>query len=229
MKLFCSTLLATTVLLAAGSPAGAQSPVTIQFQDGRVSITAKRAPLRTILAEWSRVGGSKIVNGERVGGEPVTLELTNVPEREALRVLLRNLGGYMAAARPAGSAGASMLDRIMVIPTPAPMVAAQPTAPAGRMFTATPMAPAIFSANDAFEDQFEDAGQRRPPANVSQTQALRDAAAAAAAARANEGSAEAPPAPSSTPGVPGGTVRGSSRPGEITPAPQPRRPGPEEP
>ena len=59
------------------------------MQNGRVSLVAKDATVRQILAEWARVGQTKIVNVERVPGGPVTLELTNVPEAQALDVLLR--------------------------------------------------------------------------------------------------------------------------------------------
>src|SRR5262245_44580686 len=104
-----------TLLLASAMPAAAQSPVSIKFDNGNVTVIARDVPVRTILAEWARVGGSKIVNGERVAGPAVTLELTNVPERQALAVLLRNVtnvSGHIAAARPAGQSGASSLDRI---------------------------------------------------------------------------------------------------------------------
>ena len=59
----------------------------------------KNATLRQILAEWARVGQTKIVNAERVPGGPMTLELTNVPEVEALEILLRSAGGYVLAPR----------------------------------------------------------------------------------------------------------------------------------
>ena len=39
-------------------------------------------------AEWAKVGETKVVNAEMPGG-PVTLELVDVPEKEALDILLR--------------------------------------------------------------------------------------------------------------------------------------------
>ena len=74
------------------------------MQDGRVSIVAKDATVRQILAEWARVGQTNIVNVDRVPGGPLTLELTNVPEAQALEVLLRSLSGYITAPRTAGAA-----------------------------------------------------------------------------------------------------------------------------
>ncbi|MCA1583285.1 MAG: hypothetical protein LC791_00450, partial [Acidobacteria bacterium] len=77
--------------------------------------------------EWGKVGGTRVVNGDRVTGAPVTLKLENMPERQALEIILRSVAGYMAAPRSASAApGASMYDRIMVLPTstPPPPVAA---------------------------------------------------------------------------------------------------------
>jgi len=246
--------LVATMLLAAALPAAAQSPVSIQFNDGRVTLIAKNAPLRTILAEWARVGGSTIRNAERVTGNPVTLELNNVPEREALRVLLRSLGGYMAAQRRVDMPGASSLDRIFLIPTPAPAntaatnVVTTPSVTTSRTGAAqTPFAqapPPLFFPGDPDNDQDEIVlpnGQRRViNANTAaqQQQAVREAAAAAAAARAGQpvvvDDDERPqtqqPAPATTPGMPGGVIRGSARPGEITPPPpQPRNRANDEP
>lgn len=97
--------------------AGVEQPVQLQFQGGLVTLRAQNAPLRTILAEWARLGGATIVNGDRVAGPPVTLELVGVPERQALDVVLRSVAGYMLAPRRAGAGGASAFDRIMILPT----------------------------------------------------------------------------------------------------------------
>ena len=96
-----------------------------------MTLSAQNAPVRAILQEWARLGGATIVNGDRVAGPPVTLELTGVPERQALDVVLRSVAGYIVAPRRAGSPGASAFDRIMILPTsvapraPAPAAAAR--------------------------------------------------------------------------------------------------------
>ena len=99
------------------SLASAQQPVRLQITSGRVTLHAQNVPVRTILDEWARLGGAKVINGERITGPPVTLDLENVPERQALDILLRGVSGYMLAARTVGAAGASMYDRIMILPT----------------------------------------------------------------------------------------------------------------
>ena len=90
-----------------------------------------------ILAEWARVGGTRIVNGEAVAGGPLTLELRGVPELQALDVLLRSTAGFIAAARTPGAAALppnlSRFDRIVVLPA-----AARPADRSIRAETASP-------------------------------------------------------------------------------------------
>lgn len=117
-----------TAALAMGWPAApAFADVQLSINAGRVTISAKNATVAQILAEWARVGQTKIVNAERIPGGPLTLELANVPEREALQVLLRSVSGYVAAPRAEPIANASQFDRIMVMPTSSPT---RPAAPA---------------------------------------------------------------------------------------------------
>src|SRR4030095_3626167 len=90
---------AVVCCLAAGAPAFAD--VQVSMQNGRVSVVAKDATLRQILTEWARVGQTKVVNVERIPGAPMTIELRDIPEAQALEILLRSLSGYVAAPRPA--------------------------------------------------------------------------------------------------------------------------------
>ncbi len=107
----------TLILAAWATPAGAQSDVSLEFDDGRVTVVAKEAPLNRVLAEWQRLGGTRFVNAERLPGTPVTLTLTDVPERQALGVLLRAYSGYMASPRAKAEPGSSMLRVVVVMPT----------------------------------------------------------------------------------------------------------------
>jgi hypothetical protein len=97
--------------------AAAQTPLQLQISNGRVTLHAQNVPVRAILAEWSKVGGAKIINGDAVAGAPLTLDLEGVPERQALDIILRGVSGYVLAARQPGTPGVSMYDRIMVLPT----------------------------------------------------------------------------------------------------------------
>ena len=105
------------VLAMCAVSAHAQQGVKIEFHRGQVTLHAQNAPVRAILAEWARLGGTTIVNGDRITGPPVTLELRAVPERQALDIVLRSVAGYMLAPRPIGMSGASSFDRILILPT----------------------------------------------------------------------------------------------------------------
>src|ERR1035437_10826974 len=87
------------VVFVAGQAAAstAAADVQITMRDGRVSVIAKDATLRQILAEWAKVGQTKILNADRVPSPPLTLQLNNVPEIQALDTLLRTVRGYLAA------------------------------------------------------------------------------------------------------------------------------------
>jgi hypothetical protein len=106
--------LAGSTLVAA--PATAQT-LKLTMGNGRVTLVAHEAPLRQVLDEWARVGNTRIVNGDKLFGPPLTLELIDVPEGRALDLVLRQAAGYMAAPRPQGAAGVSLYDRIMILPT----------------------------------------------------------------------------------------------------------------
>ncbi|HSP91945.1 MAG TPA: hypothetical protein VLN08_13605, partial [Vicinamibacterales bacterium] len=90
--------LGLTLVLAAPGLAGA-GEVRLAIKDGRVALVARDATLRDILVEWERVGGTRIVNRDRVPGTRLTLEFSDVSEEQALTTLLRPIAGYMAARR----------------------------------------------------------------------------------------------------------------------------------
>lgn len=119
-------LVATALALALLPVRANAQQMTLQIQDGRVTLDAQNVPVRQILAEWARVGGAKIVNGEKVVGSPLTLQLQGVPERQALDIVLRGVSGYMLAARQTAG-GVSAFDRIMILPTSTPPRAPAPT------------------------------------------------------------------------------------------------------
>jgi hypothetical protein len=135
-----SALCAAFVAAFLAHPVSA-AELRLEIADGFVTLVATDAPLRAILAEWTKVGATRIVNAERVAGPPVTLQLQRVPEQQALAILLRSVAGYLAAPRRAGTAGASQYESVMILatstppagPAAAPAAAARgPINPAGR-------------------------------------------------------------------------------------------------
>jgi hypothetical protein len=99
-------------------PVLGQTSLTLDIKDGRVNLDAASVPARAILDEWARKGGTKVVGADKITGAPLTLKLEDVPERQALDIILRNVAGYMAAPRRAAAEpGASAYDRIVILPT----------------------------------------------------------------------------------------------------------------
>ncbi len=122
------TRLTVVALLATAGPAGAD--VRLSMHDGLVTLVATDATVRQILAEWARVGQTKIVNAEKIAGAPVSIELSDVPEKQALDILLRSVNGYLAAPRPTITPNASRFDRILVLPAAAQPRSLSASAPA---------------------------------------------------------------------------------------------------
>jgi len=226
MKFLHVLALVGVTLAAASSTAYADVHLTIG--NGRVSIVAKDATLRQILTEWARVGQTRIVNVERIPGGPMTLELKDVPEDQALDLLLRSVSGYLAAPRPLMIANASRFDRIVVMPTLAAPRAPREVVAAARTIVNAPPQPAPD----------DDADDGRPAPNVPtpnprgpvfnsfpqprvvNPQQQPVAVPGAYPPQQTEPGSEPAAAPG-TPSMPPGTV---STPGMIAPAPV-RRPG----
>ena len=135
------TLSAAALLLWTAQAAQAQQ-IDLRIENGLVTLDAENAPVSMILSEWARVGATRVVNGELVGGDPVTLQLDDVPEAEALDIVLRGAGGYVIAIRPVGGDGASVFDRIMVLASSDAPAASrtiiETTAPGGAGVTPVP-------------------------------------------------------------------------------------------
>jgi hypothetical protein len=110
-------LTALLVIWTAAVVTSAQAPrIQLSIHDGRVWLDATNATPRQILVEWARVGRTRVDNEQRIPGGPLTLQLDGVPEQQALDVLLRSAGGFMAASRAVAVADASRFDRIIIVP-----------------------------------------------------------------------------------------------------------------
>ncbi|MGE0813003.1 MAG: hypothetical protein AB7O28_25920 [Vicinamibacterales bacterium] len=144
-------LAALAVLVAL--PASAQQLV-LDIKDGLVTMQATNVPVRQVLAEWGRVGGTRIVGAERLAGPPLTLQFEGVPEAKALDIVLRSAAGYVAAPRSASSAsaGRSAYDRILVLASSTP-----PAGGAGPVPAAAGRGPNRFPAPPTFDTADNDA------------------------------------------------------------------------
>ena len=129
MKCSCRTLAAACIVVGLASPSFA-GQVKLVIRDGLVTLEAKDATLREIFAEWARVGQSLVVNAERVPSGPMTVQLTDVPERQALDTLLRSAAGFLAVPRAVAQASTSIYDRILLMPRTRPAVGSTSVSPA---------------------------------------------------------------------------------------------------
>lgn len=209
---------ALTAVMAVAATASAS--VQLAIRDNRVWLTAERATIAEILAEWSRVGATQMVNMERVSSPPLTLDLRGVPELDALDVIMRSAGGFVAVSRAAGagSAGLSRFSRLVLVPaaaggsTRAPVLTAAPPAPPvtvrAPLLTESGAQRLIGADGQPVPDDQDDAPP--PPQQP-----------APPVVRPDGGSM--PPGFSEPPGA--ARPAGAPRPGMIPPAVPPRRPG----
>jgi hypothetical protein len=127
MKSIAFTL---AVVFGLALPAHAQQ-MKLEIKDGRVTLEANGVPARQILAEWARVGGTKVIGADKIAGGPLTLRLADMPERQALDIILRSVAGFMAAERQASAEpGASTYDRIFILASSTPVAQSASARPA---------------------------------------------------------------------------------------------------
>lgn len=205
-------------LLACASAASAQS-VNLQFDAGRVTLVANNAPIRTILTEWARLGGTRMVNAERLVGGPITLELRDVTERQALETLLRSAVGYVITDREGSGAGASTIGGVVILATSA----------APRVQPPVTFGPTIVQQRQPV--LFEDTGNAdaprpvpvpfAPPPTPGDTPTVTRGVVTLPTGTPDPPTSQPPqqkPTPTFT------TLPGTSRPGEITPPPPQQQP-----
>jgi hypothetical protein len=206
------------------SASAVSADVRLTIENGQVNLSATDATVRQILAEWARVGQTTIVNADRIAGGPITLELTNIPEDQALDVILRSVSGYLAALRGTVLANASRYDRILVMPTST-----------GTRPSAAPPPPPMFQqpqfippqGGDDPDEEDEDAPPNRPMPNprVPIFNSFPPAPNLPVRGVSNPNQAEPEVnGPRGFPG-PGNTPIGVAVPGMVVPAPQPGQPG----
>jgi hypothetical protein len=135
--------IAASAFLFSGTPLDAVSRVEIAIQNGRLFLTASNATIPEIFEAWARIGQTIIVNGDKVTGPPLTIQLLGVPEEQALEVLLRNASGYLAVNRQMASTDRSHFERIVILPTSSgTRTAVMPALPAS-----TPPPPSAMDLN----------------------------------------------------------------------------------
>ena len=195
----------------------AHADVRVTMKDGLVTLTATGATVREILAEWAKVGQTRIVNAERIAGTPLTIQLTEVPEAQALDIVLRSVSGYLAAPRTEISPGLSRYDRILVLPTSTPPRNAPPSTPPPSF--QPPVFPPPVGDPD-LDDERQNVPAMVPPGRGGVFSPFPQQGV-------SPNDPPPPPVPTPTPGfgAPGAKPVGVAVPGMLVPAPAPQAPG----
>jgi len=98
--------------------APAPKKIEITFEgNGVMSLVATNAPLREILNEWTRKGGTPFPGAERLTGTPLTLEFPHKRETEVVASLLRGASGYIVRDRLTASSSPSSIEVVYVLAT----------------------------------------------------------------------------------------------------------------
>ena len=157
-RAWAGVLLGTAV--AIGPVVCAADELELTIREGRVRLIASGAPLGDVLAEWERAGGTRFVDAGGLDTVPVSLHLVDVPETEALRLLLRPAAGYLAVPRTPRVSGASMYDRVKVL-----AVRSRSALPRS---VAAPRAAATAAGDSGAGLRADDLGNGTPPPELSE-------------------------------------------------------------
>ena len=114
------------IVLCCSATGARAASLTLTINNGLVSLDAQDVTVRQILTEWERVGKTRIINGERIAGAPITLKLEQVPEKQALDIVLRSIPGYMALPRATTIADGSLYERVLIMATTAQVAPLRP-------------------------------------------------------------------------------------------------------
>ena len=107
-------------LLAAGN-AAAQGQLSLNIDHGLVTLDAENVTVDEVLARWIQATGLSVVSKSGQGSKiPVSLHVQGVPEREALRMVLRDLSGYIMGERVEQGTGLVKVDRLVILTQSAP-------------------------------------------------------------------------------------------------------------
>jgi hypothetical protein len=223
-------ILAAALVTLAVLPAAGQS-VKVSFHGGKVDLAAENATVRAILIEWARVGGTRVVNAERLAGPPITIQFKDAYEQQVLESLLRGVAGYIVGQRVATTAAPAVsgFDRIVILPT---SNAPRPSAitPAASRPVPQPMrrlpVPIEENLDDLSDESDGNAAQTPRPETAAD---LRRRLGQLLEAD-DDDPVEEPAAPAPSPNNPFGIVPGAARPGVIAPVPssRPAQPRPDQ-
>jgi len=224
-------------LLAAGDAAAQK--LSLRIDKGLVTLDAQNVTVDEVLARWIDTTGLNVVSKSGQGSDiPVSLHLEGVTEREALRMVLRDLSGYIMGERVDPLTGVVTIDRLMILPQSAASV---PQGTGGVADTRPRRSLVPARAATALTLPVADVPVDETPVELAPAPAV--VLTPDGSSRFTVGTADGPQtyrpslaeldeqikmlrpevsaAPAATPGNPFGTSKGAATPGQMTPAPVP--------
>ena len=138
-------------LIFAGGRAAYGQDLRLQFHAGLVDLSAHAVSVAEILARWSEVGGTTVVNGDQVQSGPVTIDLVDTPEGVALGIILRSVPGYLLAEGANRTEARSVIDRIVMMATrttPPTTMAVVPSSPPAAAISPSRVMPSMLPEPD---------------------------------------------------------------------------------
>jgi hypothetical protein len=98
-----------------GPPRTEAQTLTLEITNGGVTLLARDVSIRDILRQWAHISGTHIVNLDAAPADRVSLQLSDVPERQAMSVLLRDVGGYILGTGWT-AVGTPRIERVFIVP-----------------------------------------------------------------------------------------------------------------
>ena len=219
-------------LLVAGDAAAQK--LSLRIENGLVTLDAENVTVDEVLARWIDTTGLNVISKSGQGSDvPVSLHLEGVPERDALRAVLRDLSGYIMGERRDPRTGVVTIDRLMILPQSAaqasPLADARPRRPFTPARAATQLTLPVIEAPAGDDTPVElapvPAGRLAPGTSAVFTAGDDVEVQRPSLAELDEQirsiRGDVPTAPTPTPGNPFGTSRGAAQPGQTTPAAAP--------
>ena len=108
--------------LVAGNAAAQE--LALRIDHGLVTLDAENVTVDEVLTRWTQATGLSVVSKSGQGSDiPVSLHVRDVSERDALKMVLRDLSGYIMGERVEQGTGLVRIDRLVILTESAPWVA----------------------------------------------------------------------------------------------------------
>src|SRR6188472_1261255 len=119
-----SLVVASSVLCLIAAGNAAAQELSLRIDHGLVTLDAENVTVDEVLARWIQATGLSLISKSGQGSDiPVSLHVRGVSERDALKLVLRDLSGYIMGERVEQGTGVVRVDRLVILTQSAPRVA----------------------------------------------------------------------------------------------------------